>query len=97
MKTRFPILLGVLGGMLVWVLLFPSFHFLEIWIFGESDPKSLAAMSGYYCIHRTILLFLCAIGGVFGIAYSQWRATMGVLFLICVLLVVAIFAAVFPR
>ena len=75
----------------------PAFYQLSVWIFDETNPKVLYATPGYYCIHRTILLVLCAVGGSIGIAFSRWRWTKAAAFLSGVLLVIALFAAVFPR
>lgn len=100
-RTRLPILIGVLAGMLAWIVLAslesPSFYRLAVLIFDETNPKELYAIPGYYWIHRTILLVLCAIGGSLGIAFSGWRWLKGILFLSGVLLAVAIVAAIFPR
>ncbi|MCA9108006.1 MAG: hypothetical protein KDA83_21540 [Planctomycetales bacterium] len=96
-----PILFGVLAGLSSWVLLAsietPSLYWLSILIFGETSPKALFATPGYYCIHRTALLVMCAIGGGIGVGVSSMRKRTAVLFLFGVLAVVAVFAAIFPR
>lgn len=100
-RTRLPILIGVLVGMLMWIVLAslesPSFYRLAVWIFDETSPKELFATPGYYWIHRTILLFLCTAGGSVGIAFSGWRWKKGIMFLSVILLAIAVVAAVFPR
>jgi len=100
-RTRLPILIGVLAGMLAWIVLAslesPSFYRLAVWIFDEASPKELFATPGYYWIHRTILFVLCAVGGSIGIAFSGWRWLKGIFFLSGVLLAVTIVAAIFPR
>jgi hypothetical protein len=92
---------GALSGMLAWIFLAslesPSFYGIAVAIFHETSPKNLYAMPAYYCIHRTILLILCAVGGVIGIWFSGLRWTKGILFLSAVLLAVAVGAAIFPR
>lgn len=99
--TRLPILVGVLAGMVVWFVLgyleSPAFYSLSVWFFGETSPKQLFATPGYYCIHRTLLLLLCAAGGGIGVAYSQWPTVKSVLFLFGLLIVVAVFLSIFPR
>lgn len=96
-----PVLVGVIGGMVVWILLAalesPSFYRIGVWIFDEPSPKVLFVTPGYYCIHRTILLTLCLVGGGIGIAFSSMRKPNATLFLFCVLAVVATVAGVFPR
>jgi hypothetical protein len=87
--------------MLAWIVLAslesPSFYLLAVWIFDETSPKELFATPGYYWVHRTILLFLCTVGGSIGIAFSGWRWKKGIVFLSFVLLVIAVFAVAFPR
>jgi hypothetical protein len=99
--VRLPILIGVLAGMVSWLVLasleYPSFYILAQWIFGDGDSKTLYVTPGYYCIHRTILLVLCGVGGSMGIAYSRGRTWAGILFLSGVLIIVGAFASVFPR
>ncbi|MCL4207467.1 MAG: hypothetical protein KJ000_33710 [Pirellulaceae bacterium] len=100
-KGRLPILVGVLAGMIGWMLLAslesPSFYWLAVLIFGETSPKILFTIPGYYCIHRTLLLTLCAIGGGVGVAMSSVRRLTAILFLGGILAVVATFAAIFLR
>ena len=97
-RTWFPILLGVLSGMLACLLLAnlesPSFYRLTVWIFNETSPKTLFTMPGYFCVHRTILLALAAVGGSIGILFSRWRKRTSFLFLLATLVVIALFAAV---
>ncbi|MCE9528750.1 MAG: hypothetical protein K8R36_22110 [Planctomycetales bacterium] len=94
-------MIGVLAGMLAWIVLAslesPSFYRLAVWIFDETSPKGLFDTPGYYWIHRTILLILCAVGGSIGIAFSGWRWKKGIIFLSVVLLAIAVVATVFPR
>jgi hypothetical protein len=96
-RTWFPILLGVLVGMIACLLLAmveaPSFYRLTVWIFNETSPKALFARPAYHCVHRTLLLALTAIGGSIGVVFSQWRKRTAILFLLATLLVVAAFAA----
>jgi hypothetical protein len=96
-RTWFPILLGVLFGMISWWLLamleVPSFYRLTVWIFNEASPKALFAMPAYYCVHRTLLLALAAVGGSIGALFSRWRKRTAFLFLLATLLVIAAFAA----
>ncbi|WP_442511694.1 hypothetical protein SH528x_003405 [Novipirellula sp. SH528] len=98
---RLPILVGVLGGMIGWILLAslesPSFYRLSVLIFDETSPNALFATAGYYCIHRTLLLVMCAIGGGIGISLSSMRMQTAILFLFGILVVVAVFASIFPR
>lgn len=100
-NARLPILVGVLGGIVAWILLAslesPSFYRISVWIFDETSPKLLFVTPGYYCIHRTILLALCIAGGGIGIAYSSMRKRYAILFLCGVVAIVAIFASIFPR
>jgi hypothetical protein len=98
-KTWFPILVGVLAGMISWFLLpLLNHHWasdLGAWIFGEPfDYKNTPA--AYYFVLRSVLLALCTIGGSVGIAFSRWRTIIGILFLSCVLLVVGAFLAIMP-
>ena len=96
-RTRLPILLGVLAGMIVWFLLMMledhPFQSLTVWVFSQKSGKALFAMPGYYCVHRTVLLLLAAMGGAVGIYFSQWPRKRAIFFLLSCLLVVAIFAA----
>jgi hypothetical protein len=72
----------------------PSFYHLAVFIFNETSPKALFATPAYFCIHRTILLLLAAAGGAGGVWFSEWPKMKSFLFLLVVLLVVAVFAAV---
>lgn len=100
-QGRLPILVGVLAGMIGWMVLgsleSPSFYRLSVLFFGETSPKTLFTIPGYYCIHRTLLLALCAIGGGVGVAMSSMRRLTAILFLCGILAVVAAFGAVSPR
>jgi predicted ABC-type exoprotein transport system permease subunit len=95
----FPILVGVLAGMISWLLLLQLGHHwirdLSIWIFNEPPDSKYSAE--YYSVLRTILLVLCATGGSIGIAFSRWRTKTCVLFLSGVLLIIAVFAAFLPN
>jgi hypothetical protein len=97
-RTWFPILLGALCGIIAFMMLAmfeaPSFYRIAVWLFKESSPKALFAMPAYYCIHRTILLVLAAVGGSIGVLFSQWRRRTSFIFLLVVLIVIAAFAAV---
>lgn len=91
-----PILVGVLGGMIGWLILTPLYDPIGVWIFGATG-KVLWSTPGYYCIHRTALLGLCTVGGGIGVASSSMPKRHGVLFLATILAIVAVFAALFPR
>jgi hypothetical protein len=97
--TWFPILGGILGGMVVWIvpgmleLPNPAFYHLSVWIFNETDPKNLYAIPGYYWVQRAILLVLVSIGGGLGMPFSRWPYSKSILFLSVSLIVIAIFAA----
>jgi len=71
----------------------PSFYRLTVWIFNETSAKKLFAMPAYYCVHRTLLLALAAVGGSVGILFSRWRKRTSFLFLLAILAVIAVFAA----
>jgi hypothetical protein len=96
--TWFPVLVGVLGGLIAFTALAmletPAFYRLSALVFSEDSPKALFAKPGYYCIHRTILLVLAALGGVVGIRFSRWPRTHSSLFLLATLALLAVFAAI---
>jgi hypothetical protein len=96
-RTWLPILAGVLLGTLAWCVLAmletPSFYRITVWVFGETSPKRLFGMPGYFCVHRAILLLMAGAGGGIGIVFSRWAHARSVLFLILTLAVIAIFAA----
>ena len=98
---RLPILVGVLAGIISWFVLAslesPSFYGLGVLFFGQTSPKTLFITPGYYCIHRTLLIATCAIGGGVGVALSSMRLRTAVPFLLSILAVVSIFAALVPR
>lgn len=98
--TWLAILVGVLAGMFSWFLLSllrnDWVSDLASWIFGEQvDYKSTPGY--YYGVLRSVLLGLCTIGGSIGMAFSRWRKLKSVLFLSCVLLVMAAFLAFIPE
>jgi hypothetical protein len=97
-RTWFPIVFGILCGMIAFVLLTtverPSFYRLTVLIFNETSPKALFAKPAYYCVHRTILLALAAIGGDIGVWFSEWPKTRSLLFLMVSISIVGVFAAV---
>ena len=97
-RTWFPILLGVLCGMIAFVFLAmiesPSFYRLAVWIFHERSPYLLFETPSYYCVHRTILLVLSAVGGSVGVLFSRWRKRTAFMFLSATLAIIAVFAAV---
>ena len=97
-NTWFPILTGVLLGMVTWMVLAmlesPSFYRLTVLVFGETSPKALFAKPAYYCVHRTLLLILAAIGGLVGMRFSRWARKTSLLFLLATLLVVGAFATI---
>lgn len=96
-RTWFPILAGVLLGIVMWLCLAalesPSFCRLTVWIFKETDPKNLYAIPAYYCVHRTLLLLFAVIGGSIGIRLSTWPIGKSALLLLSTIVVIAIFAA----
>jgi len=95
-RTWFPILLGVLCGMIAFNLLAmlesPAFYRITVWIFEETSPKALFAIPCYHWVHRTLLLLLAAIGGFVGVQLSRWRKSASYMFLLAILLVIAAFA-----
>ena len=96
-RTWFPILLGVLCGMIAFVLVTmvetPALYTLTAVIFDETSPKALFGKPAYFCVHRMVLLALAAIGGTIGAVFSEWRKRTSFLFLFATLLVIAAFAA----
>jgi hypothetical protein len=96
-RTWFPILLGVLCGMIAWMLLAslesPAFYQLTVWIFNETSPKKLFITPGYDHVQLAVLLVLAAVGGSIGVRYSRWRKSTSILFLLAMLLVIAAFDA----
>jgi hypothetical protein len=96
-STWFPILLGVLCGMITFLLLAmletPSYYRLTVWIFNETSPKALFAKPAYFCVHRTLLLTLATVGGSIGALFSRWRKGRSILFLLAILSIIAVFAA----
>jgi hypothetical protein len=96
-RTWLPILLGVLCGMIACLLLAslesPAFYHVTVWIFNETSPKRLFITPGYDCVQFAILLALAAIGGCIGVRFSRWRKETSFLFLLAILLVIAVFAA----
>ena len=91
-RTWFPILLGVVVGMFVWLILAvletPSFYRLSVWITGKTSTKE---MPRYYWILRSVLLILACAGGFMGVFYSQWPKKSSFIFLLAVLVVVSVF------
>lgn len=97
-SPRLPILLGVFLGMVTWIFVTPIVERpLSELIFGVPPGKQAWATSGYYCIHRTILLALSAVGGAVGVFVSPMRKRDSVGMLFALLVVIAIFASLFPR
>lgn len=94
--TWFPILLGVLLGMIGFILLAssPFMDYIITLVFGGPPSKALFAHPAYYCVHRTILMLFCLAGGVAGAHWSAWRRRSRFMFLVGVLLVIAAFAAI---
>ena len=94
--TSFPILLGVLLGMigLFCVASSPFMDYIITLVFGGPPSKALFAHPAYYCVHRTILLLFCLAGGLAGAHWSAWRRRSSFMFLVAVLLVIAAFAAI---
>lgn len=94
-RTWFPILLGVLVGMFVWLVLAvletPSFYRLSVWLTGKTSMKEIP---GYFWILRSALLFLACVGGLTGVCYSQWPKKIAVCFLLAILAVVSLFAII---
>ena len=97
-SPRLPILLGVFLGMFACILITPIVERpLSELIFGVPPGKQAWATPGYYCIHRTILLTLSTAGGTIGVFVSPMRKRYSVGMLLALLVVVAIFASLFPR
>lgn len=94
-RTWFPILAGVLIGIVVRLVLAalesPSFYRLTVWVFDETSPKLLFREPAYYCIHRTLLLGMAGIGGLVGIAFSKWSYTRCIVLLSGIVIVIAVF------
>jgi hypothetical protein len=69
----------------------PFFYHLTAWAINESPP---AKMIEPRTVHYTLfILTLAAIGGSIGILFSQWPKRMGILFLLAILAVIVLFAA----
>ncbi len=94
-RTWFPILLGIVVGMFVWLILAvletPSFYRLSVWITGKTSTKE---MPGYFWILRSVLLILACAGGFTGVFSSQWPKKIACCFLFAILAVVSIFAVI---
>jgi hypothetical protein len=99
-RTSFPILAGVLLGMVAWCVFAnlesPSFYRLSVWILNETSPKALFAMPAYECLQRVLVLALAGIGGCVGIAFSNWPYTKCILFLSGILILMAVVATLVP-
>ncbi|MBN1910133.1 MAG: hypothetical protein JW818_10370 [Pirellulales bacterium] len=97
-RTWFPILLGLLGGLIAFVLLAtiesPSFYRLTALVFNETSPKALFAKPAYFCVHRTVLLMLAAIGATVGAWFSEWPKSRRFLFVLVALLIIGVFSAI---
>jgi hypothetical protein len=94
-RTWFPILLGVVCGMIALCLLSEHeptvFYRLTAWMFDETPPvKRIEPRT----VHFTLfMLTLAAIGGSIGVLFSRWRKRTAFLFLLATLVVIAVFAA----
>ena len=93
-RTWFPILLGVLCGLIALCLLAehepPAFYRLTAWMFNEPRPCKLIEPC---TVHFTLfMLSLAALGGSVGVLFSRWRKTTAFLFLLATLMVIAVFA-----
>jgi hypothetical protein len=89
-RTWFPILCGVLGGLLtclIFVMLDqnrPPFYQFTGWLLNETHPTSFC----YYWVFRGIMLMFIGIGGALGIHFSRWPFGKCVLFLSAILVLV---------
>ncbi len=96
--TNFPIMLGVLCGMLVWIVLAlieaPSFYTISVRIFNEPIPKVLFSKPGDCWVHRGLLMILALMGGSLGVMFSQWPKKKSIIFLLAILVIITIFAAI---
>ena len=95
-RTWFPILLGVLCGMIAGVILanveITPYHCLVAWIYDETGPKELFAKPGYDYVVTAIFVALVAVGGAIGTGFSSWSKGKSFLFLLAILLITAAFA-----
>jgi len=93
--TWLPILGGVLCGMIALCLLAkhepPVFYRLTAWTINETPPVKMIEPRS---VHFTLfMLTLAAVGGSIGVLFSQWRRRTAILFLLAILVVIAVFAA----
>jgi hypothetical protein len=94
-RTWFPILLGVLCGLIALCLFAkhepPAFYRLTAWMFNETPPCKVIEPR---TVHFTLfMLTLAAVGGSIGVQLSRWRKSTAFLFLLATLGVIAVFAA----
>jgi hypothetical protein len=93
-RTWFPILLGVLCGMIALSVLAKHepavfWHF-TAWMLNEAPPVKLIEPRS---VHFTLfMLTLAATGGFIGVAFSRWRKGIAFLFLLAILSVITLFA-----
>jgi hypothetical protein len=91
--TWLPIFLGVLGGVVAWMLCggfeTPAFYRLSVAVFHEKSPKVLFATPGYRVFQDVILLAFLALGGLIGVLFSRWHKVTAFLFLLATVLVIA--------
>jgi hypothetical protein len=94
-RTWFPILLGVLCGMIALCPLAghepAAFYRLTARMFNETPPKKMIEPRSVHFM--LFMLTLTAVGGSIGVLFSRWRKRTSLLFLLAVLLVIAAFCA----
>ena len=69
----------------------PFFYHLTAWAINETPPVKIIEPRS---VHFTLfMLTLAAVGGSIGVLFSQWRKRTAILFLLAILVVIAVFAA----
>ena len=69
----------------------PVFYHFTAWVINETPPVKMVEPRS---VHFTLfMLTMAAIGGFIGVLYSQWRKSTGFLFLLAILAVIAVSAA----
>ena len=69
----------------------PVFYRLTAWTINETPPVKMIEPRS---VHFTLfMLTLAAVGGSIGVLFSQWRRRTAILFLLAILVVIAVFAA----
>ena len=100
-RTWFPILCGVLLGMIIWIVI-GSFEttrdYLSHLLLGKVAPKELFAHPYYYPILRIACLGFVLLGGLVGVYKSQWPVKVSAVFLLVIMASISIpLFFVFPR